>query len=711
MLVNAEESDFTMSISPLKRVIKALLTNISDGKPIIGFDAGEQFRFQPKSSPETLQKLNAAFLLCLCGTDMEGFEEAEGFLRSLSSDGKWKRNASFYVKALKILPQEVKEAAEGCSAFREHLSNASSAAISSPLPRARMLEKVWGVFFPEGVGLIGGRREDKVHELRQERVIKIDKLNPNPIDDPGGQILFTSNILLTTPASEAPDHAGRLMNIPFCPADLLTALRNVIKGPQAYWYDHPVPVDVPPEQNEILHGLQGLDEAVEFEKKRGTVAADTRIPMVLSLSVTHKGLHGLAKPLVEAMLRQRAPLRHLDMYLWTESETNTLAEEILAPAADKYFGVKAGELFREIIGVDGEYGRHFSFLKAITASWKVFYAPQLKATFKIDLDQVFPQENLVKETGASAFEHLMTPLWGAEGTDRQGRPVFLGMIAGALVNQADIRKSLFTPDVPWPEDEISGERWIFHSQLPQALSTRAEMMTRYDGQEGLDGMTRCIQRVHVTGGTCGILAEALRKYRPFTPTFIGRAEDQAYLLSVLFEETLPALRYVHKDGLVMRHDKDLVSPRAVEMAAAGKYVGDLARILLFSYYAEALPWEMEQVKEAVDPFTGCFISRVPFTVATLRLSFKAAELFGGGQEKEAARILEVGIPRLNTLAQWLWQRPGGLAPQWERERDAWNLYYDVVDRIEAGLAQGETLAKRLQQGFERLVEKCRLRPW
>lgn len=55
------------------------------------------------------------------------------------------------------------------------------------------------------------------------------------------------------------------------------------------------------------------------------------------------------------------------------------------------------------------------------------------------------------------------------------------------------------------------------------------MMIRYDNF--IDGINKCIQRVHVTGATNGILVEALKKFKPFKPTFIGRAENQAYTLS------------------------------------------------------------------------------------------------------------------------------------------------------------------------------------
>jgi hypothetical protein len=218
-------------------------------------------------------------------------------------------------------------------------------------------------------------------------------------------------------------------------------------------------------------------------------------------------------------------LNNLDVYVFTETDTQRIIKEVLAPAARYFLQHPDATNALSMIGVDGQYGRHYSFLKAVAAFWKVFVEPRVNATFKIDLDQVFPQQTLVAQTGASAFEHFMTPLWGATGTDARGKPVELGMIAGALVNEKDIESSLFTPDVALPNRSLLPDEHIFFAVLPQAVSTRAEMMTRYNTSR-FDGVATCIQRVHVTGGTNGILIDSLSQHRPFTPSFIGRAEDQ-----------------------------------------------------------------------------------------------------------------------------------------------------------------------------------------
>lgn len=54
---------------------------------------------------------------------------------------------------------------------------------------------------------------------------------------------------------------------------------------------------------------------------------------------------------------------------------------------------------KEVFGVDGEYGRHYSFLKAIAPLWQIIADRRKIGTFKIDLDQVFPENELAGETG------------------------------------------------------------------------------------------------------------------------------------------------------------------------------------------------------------------------------------------------------------------------------------------------------------------------
>ena len=196
--------------------------------------------------------------------------------------------------------------------------------------------------------------------------------------------------------------------------------------------------------------------------------------------------------------------------------------------------------------------------------------------------------------------------------------------------------------------------------------------------------------------------DALRRHRPFTPSFMGRAEDQAYILSVLYKDGGPFLRYLHEPGLIMRHDKEAFAGPAIEAARLGRYSGDLARTYYFSRYAEASTWGFERTKSQLDPFTGCFISRLPWTLIYLRLSLKAAETVREGMREEAEALLSLVADRLSPLLDSDEGKAPSVADRLAWEAGAWALYYDALDAAETGSA-----AERLALG-RRLVEPCRV---
>jgi hypothetical protein len=492
---------------------------------------------------------------------------------------------------------------------------------------------------------------------------------------------------------------------------LCDQINTIAQEEQKYWFDHPIPLDIETDANEIIYGLNGLNEAIAFEKAEGHAAADARIACALSVSVTHTGLKNVARDYVQEAIASAPNMPHLDVYVFSEAAVDRLVDEVLAPAAQQFLGRDDLEPLRQVFGVDGEYGRHYSFLKAVSAFWHVLVDRRVRATFKIDLDQVFPQEQLVAEGGGSAFQHFQSPLWGSRGKDANDCEVELGMLAGALVNEKDIARGLFTPDVTRPSRIPDGEAVAFFNRVPMALSTEAEMMTRYTGTaDNPDGKNTCLHRIHVTGGTNGILVDALRRHRPFTPTFIGRAEDQAYLLSVLFAGPAP-LRYVHSAGLIMRHDKEAFAGSAIEAAKVGRFVGDLVRTLYFSHYVRTLPWSDDRIKKTIDPFTGCFASHIPTTLVALRLSLCVGELLarGDGQARaEALELMEMAAERLDPLIGRLREAPLALADELAKQRAGWDLFYDSLNALEEALAEGDQKASVLRDAARRVVEDCRI---
>lgn len=696
----------TCLVSVLKEkiecIIKRLISDRRGKDALTGLDIGDQFRPQETSSEATFRNLNAAFLICLCGKGHALYSKAENYIKELGGQPAWKSSAGFYSRGISLISSEIGDRYSDDEGFRENFDKLYRWCINPQegfVPEDG-IDPFWSVFFPEGVSLFE-KREQETALLREKRRIRITRPNPAPISDPAREILFTSNVLLTTPPTKG------IMGLSL-PKSLKDRLEKIRGESQIYWYDHPIQIGTDRENNEVVYGLEALNRAIGFEKRRGVVSNDARVHCILSVSVTHSGLQDIAKKCLENMIEGSDGFQHLWVYAFSEADVYRLIDEILLPAAEHYLDFENADLLHNVIGVDGEYGRHYSFLKSISAFWSVLLDNRVRATFKIDLDQVFPQKELIEESGLSALEHLKTPLWGAEGIDEDGNTVDLGMIAGALVNYKDIANSLFTPDVSFPGETVKDDEWIFFSAVPQAVSTEAEMMTRYGEHSFLNGSTRCIQRAHVTGGTCGILVKALRKHRPFTPSFIGRAEDQAYLLSALYRESDNSLRYIHKDGLIMRHDKEVFAGEAIRSASTAKLIGDYGRILLFSYYARALPWSVEKIKRWADPFTGCFVSKIPFTVVYLRLSLKAASFFGKANCDEGSDLLKLGQIRLDKIIRDFLSRANPLRERYIMEGVVWNTYFDVLDKVEHGLKRGDPFALELREKAKKLIESCRL---
>jgi hypothetical protein len=431
---------------PKFQSIIATLTQPKRGKESFSIlDPGEIFSKDPKDDAGVVQALNAAFLIRLSGERHPASEGAKSFLTHMVDSDQWADVAQFYLDGLTLVHQEIEDICKRDLQFAERLGSLSDWLSNQENTKDAndTVEEIWSVFFPEANGILSNKQAC-IEALRAKRTITITELNKNPITDPARQILFTSNVLLTIcPPSRSIEELSYSRT-------LKGKLRAICREPQLFFYDHPIPLGIEPEKNEVLYGLRGLDAAFELERSRGNISQDTRAVCVLSVSTTHRGLQQVAKGWLEEEFVHSDRLKNMEVYVFTESDTQRLIDEIFAPAAAHYLDLKDEKESFGVFGVDGEYGRHYSFLRAMAPFWNIFVQPEIEATFKIDLDQVFPQAELVQQTGASALEHFSTPLWGARGYDASGQPVELGMIAGALVNQKDMGQSLFTPDVPFP---------------------------------------------------------------------------------------------------------------------------------------------------------------------------------------------------------------------------------------------------------------------
>ncbi len=686
-----------MSIKKKFGDIIRFLTLSEDGaRPVTGIDTAGLFRPGETDELSMARNLTASFLMVLSGPDAPEYHEALHFLDGMNG-ARWDGASRFLRDGVDMVAREIESRYNGDERFRRDFDALHDGISSKPRSCDDIISLIWRVFFPEG--LIDGGRSAAISALKEKRNVRITELNREPVRAPEREVLFTANALLTVPPSRA--------SLDGLDGEVRGAAETAMDEGPLFWYDHPIPVGTPAGRNELIYGLRRLSEALRFEESTGSKDPGRDVECVVSVSVTHRGLRGIARSWIRSLVMGEDGLHGINLHIFTEEDTERLLEDILLPAVRHYAPGSDRAVLREIFGVDGEYGRHYNFLKAMARFWSVFVSPEIRATFKLDLDQAFPQQELLRETGATAFGHLRTPLWGARGTDSRGEAVYLGMIAGALVNRKDIGTSVFTPDVPFPEPAPASDEVIFRSAVPQALSTDAEMMTRYGAGREHDGETSCIQRVHVTGGTTGILVEALKRYRPFTPSCIGRAEDQAFLLSVLYRsDPCGFLRYAHVPGLVMRHDADLFASGA-DAARTGKTLGDYVRMLLFSGYALALPWSFQQTKDAVDPFTGCFITPVPITIVYLRFALRAATMFAA-DEPEALRFFSDGVKRLSGLMEYYKRGENLLSAIYEREKRAWDLYYDVMDAAEKGIQAGDPFVLEMREKARGLISSARI---
>ncbi|WP_069649861.1 hypothetical protein [Caloranaerobacter ferrireducens] len=499
-------------------------------------------------------------------------------------------------------------------------------------------------FFPENTLDID---EETIKNIRDSRRVQIIKFNDNAIKNPFKQILFTSNILLTMPKD--------FNKLPKEFADKLDKQEE-----QEYWFDHPIPLDIEDSSNEIIYGLSNLNKAVKIE-------TEEKLNVVLCVSCTHPSIKKIAKEYIKSKLKN-LDLSSLNIYIFTEDDTKKIIKEIFEPILGKDSD-KIKSLY-STFGVDGNYGRHYSFLKAIASLWNVLIDENIIATYKIDLDQVFPQKRIYKETGSFSFEKLKNSRWGAIGKDKSGNTVKLGMVAGALVNDKDFDKSIYEPDVKKPSEHYTLDQYIFNSHRPQYISTIAEMGTLYKTSE------ECIMRFHVTGGMNGILVEDLNKFRPFTPRFITRAEDQAYIISTLYDEKDGMyLRCYHQDHFIMRHDKETFLCEDLKEFEIPKHVGDYERIMLFSHYANDILKDFDRIKKAIYPFTGCFITQIPYTITCFRALFKAYEL-AKENERDAKIFLDNIVNRMPKVYEKI--ESGYYLRQYNEDKEAWNIYYDIL---------------------------------
>ncbi|MGD1973665.1 MAG: hypothetical protein PVG73_06310, partial [Desulfobacterales bacterium] len=196
---------------------------------------------------------------------------------------RWKDWARFYLNGAQLMASELEQYCLQDPQLKAKIQEVETFLAGNPTDENEIAEKIWSVLFPEGAG-IRGHEDECTNALKEKRTLTISKVNPDPIQHPAKQILFTTNVLLTTPNPSA--------NLSEYDPDFKTELSEASQEPQSFWYDHPIPVGVSAESNEILYGLKNFNQAVKVDCQRRSEKT-SKVNFVLSVSVTHSRLQTL----------------------------------------------------------------------------------------------------------------------------------------------------------------------------------------------------------------------------------------------------------------------------------------------------------------------------------------------------------------------------------------------------------------------------------
>jgi len=267
------------------------------------------------------------------------------------------------------------------------------------------------------------------------------KPNPNPILPK--YVVIQLNALYTTPQTIP-------QSLPSSLALEWERLKNNTDRKIAD-YDHPVPIFEEEENHELINCLTELNEEIEFEMKQGVLSRQDRMPVLISVSVTHKHLDRLCGDWIEWLLKKHQ-YKHLKCVVLTEDKIDIIKNSLLKKDYQVYT-------------VLGKYAAHFNALKYSQLLFEKAFG--IRAGFKLDTDEGIRSRDLFAATGKTWLQTMCHELWGGEGTNERGEKYYLGFNEGEYVNKADIDElgyanALRTPDVRAPESYKGPE--IFFSK-------------------------------------------------------------------------------------------------------------------------------------------------------------------------------------------------------------------------------------------------------
>ena len=186
------------------------LVGADGASPLSGIDAKLLSATPGDDDLARLARSNGAFLLSLCGGPV-----ATSGIAILDVEAAHGASLARFLLRLShwVLAEQQQLADQNTSAARKRQEAGKWAEQSNASPWDSTAQKaVWGFLFPEGASCLDDP-DQTVSDLRENRSVRVDQLNPQPITDPITELLFTSNILLTLPTE-----LTKIDDLPFSPA-------------------------------------------------------------------------------------------------------------------------------------------------------------------------------------------------------------------------------------------------------------------------------------------------------------------------------------------------------------------------------------------------------------------------------------------------------------------------------------------------------------
>ena len=135
-------------------------------------------QFQPNLNDKSsiAKSINAAFLILLSGQQNPLYKDAQQYLNKLENKEEWSDMVYFYLSGLKLIEMEITKKTTDDVSFNEKINNLYLQ-LKKNTTGEKFLDindKIWTVFFPEGVSLLNPeKRPPKIAELQEKRKVSI----------------------------------------------------------------------------------------------------------------------------------------------------------------------------------------------------------------------------------------------------------------------------------------------------------------------------------------------------------------------------------------------------------------------------------------------------------------------------------------------------------------------------------------------------------